>query len=99
VHVTENVNLCPHFEGSLVLPQTIPPETKAIVIVRGVDPDGDSAALTYEFSVSAGELSETVGPSTKYSCTELGPQVLTVVTKDAHDCHAKLDIDVTCMDH
>ena len=98
LNVTENVNLCPHFEGSLILPQTIPPGVLAIVVVRAVDPDGNDAALTYDWSLTAGAFSETLGPSTKYSCTDLGPQVLTVVTKDAHDCHVSLDIGVSCLD-
>lgn len=98
LNVSQDFNLCPYFEGSLVLPQTIAPGQTAVVVVRAVDPDGDDEALTYEWSVSAGELTEVDGPSIAYLCSETGPQILTVVTKDARDCHSTLTIAVTCLD-
>ncbi len=98
LNVAGNVNICPHFLGSLVLPQSISAGQTAVIIARAVDPDGDDAALTFDWNASAGTLSETVRSATKYSCTDTGGQVLTVVTKDARDCHVALDIDVACLD-
>jgi hypothetical protein len=98
LNVEQDFNVCPYFESSVILPQTIAPGQTAAVIVRAVDPDGDDALLAYEWSVSAGELTEVDGPSIAYSCTDTGAQILTVVAKDARGCHSTLDIAVTCLE-
>jgi hypothetical protein len=98
LNVAQNFNVCPRFEGSIVLPQTIAPGQEAVIVVRAVDPDGDDRALSYGWSVTSGELSETVGGSTKYLCDELGPQIVSIVTTDAPGCHVQLDIAVNCLE-
>lgn len=98
LNVAQDFNVCPHFEGSLVLPQTIAPGQQAVIGVRGVDPDGEDAALTYDWSVTSGELMETGHGYAKYSCDETGPQIVSIVTTDARDCHVQLDIAVNCLE-
>lgn len=98
LNVAQDFNICPHFEGSIVLPQTIAPAQEAVIVVRAVDPDGDDAKLSYAWSVSAGVLTETVGGSAKYLCNETGPQIVSIVTTDARNCHAQLDIAVNCLE-
>lgn len=97
VDVNTNVNLCPRFDGSLIVPQTIQPGQTAVVVVNASDPDGDSATLTYEWSATSGSIVESEGPGAKYSCGDAGPQILTVTTKDARGCHAKLEIHLSCL--
>lgn len=98
LNVAQDFNVCPHFEGSIVLPQTIPPGQQAVIVVRAVDPDGDDRALSYAWSATSGELSETTAGSTKYLCDETGPQIVSIVTTDARNCHVQLDIAVNCLE-
>jgi hypothetical protein len=92
-----DINVCPLFLGSLVVPQQLLPGEAALVAVRASDPDDDDRRLTYSWSASSGEFAEPGLPITEYRCAELGEQKLTVHTKDQWDCDAELHLDVTCM--
>jgi hypothetical protein len=97
LNVDQDFNVCPEFQGSIVLPQTIPLAQQAFVAVRAIDPDGDDSSLTYAWSATSGMLSDPTRAATHYDCRSAGAQILSVVTEDARNCHARLDIAVTCL--
>ena len=97
VDVTPGLNLCPRFEGSIILPQSIPVDGTAFIAVRAVDPDADDLDLAYSWSASAGEFSKPDESVTDYRCGEPGDQVLTVNARDTSDCDTELHLDVTCL--
>lgn len=97
LNVEQGFNICPQFQGSLVLPQTIAPRERAIVAVIVSDPDGDDAKLSYVWTASSGSLDAPDSSQTGYVCDDTGAQVLHVVAEDARGCHVALDITVTCL--
>jgi hypothetical protein len=94
---TPTLNLCPHFEGSFILPQTIAPGAVALLGVRAVDPDGDDLAISYGWSALSGAFTKPDRPVTEYSCDALGDQPLNVTATDSANCDATLQVSVTCL--
>lgn len=97
VDISPGLNLCPRFEGSIILPQTIPVAGTAFIAVRATDPDADDLDLKYAWSATSGEFSEPSESVTEYTCGEPGEQSLTVTALDAADCDVELHLDVTCL--
>ncbi|HYQ14414.1 MAG TPA: hypothetical protein VEQ58_01610 [Polyangiaceae bacterium] len=97
VGVTPQINACPLFEASLVLPQAIPFDSAAVIAVRAADPDADDLDLSYSWTATSGRFSEADNAVTEYRCDELGDQALTVTARDAAKCDVDLHIDVTCL--
>ena len=91
------INVCPRFEGSLILPQSIPHAGAAFIAVRAVDPDADDLTLTFAWSATSGDFSAPERPVTEYRCADDGDQALTIVTRDASNCDRALHLDVTCL--
>jgi len=91
------VNVCPHFEGSLILPQTVLEGEYAFIAVRATDPDADDLSLTYRWSAPSGEFSSPLEPTTEYRCAVGGVQPLTVVASDLRSCDVELQLDITCI--
>jgi hypothetical protein len=96
VYAHPTINICPHFEGSFILPQSIPLDTSAFIAVRAVKPDSN-VELTYRWSATSGEFTAPTRPTTEYRCGDLGDQTLTVVAVDEADCEVPLHLDVTCL--
>ncbi len=95
--VNSDVNVCPVFGGSLVMPQRIGPSEAALIIVRASDPDSADSSLIYAWSAASGTFSANDRPVTNYRCSEPGTESLTVTAKDAHGCISSLTIDVECV--
>lgn len=93
------INACPSFAFSLVSPQSIRANEKAIVTVFATDLDSDDTLLSYAWSASAGDFTEPDSFLTEYACADAGPQRLRVVASDADGCESALDLDVTCEGH
>jgi hypothetical protein len=91
------INVCPVFEGMLVIPLDIPPNVPAQIIVKVTDPDGIDAALTYEWSAPSGNFSDPKSPITAYRCAELGPQALRVTAEDVVGCGRSTELNVSCV--
>ncbi|MET0791002.1 MAG: hypothetical protein ABW061_05730 [Polyangiaceae bacterium] len=98
VQVFPNVNVCPVFSQSLIIPRAISPRASAEVIVFATDPDGVDTALEFDWTATSGSFSDPRLPATRYSCRERGPQVLSVRALDRLGCRTQLDLDVTCSD-
>jgi hypothetical protein len=95
--VSSGVNVCPHFEGSLVMPQRIGPTESAQIAVRASDPDAADSLLVFAWSAPSGSFSADDKPVTSYTCGELGTEQLTVTARDGHDCIDELKINVECV--
>ena len=97
VQVDPNVNQCPVFRRSLVIPFDIAPTQQAAVIVQATDPDSYAANLAYDWRATSGRFSKVDEPVTFYECEGFGAQVLTVRARDQNGCSGRLEIDVNCM--
>ena len=97
VSVHPAINVCPHFEGAYILPQSIPLGSSALIGVRAVDPDASYLHLKFSWSATSGTFSDPDRPTTEYRCDALGDQSLTVVAVDASRCDAEYHIVVTCL--
>ena len=97
VEVNPRINICPHFEGSFILPQSIPLDSSSFIAVRTVDPDGSASDLSFAWYAESGVFSAPARPTTEYRCVAQGEQTLTLVATDADLCDAWLHIDVTCL--
>ena len=95
--VASGVNVCPHFEGSLILPQRIRPSESALVAVRVSDPDGDDSQLVFTWSATSGAFSSSDKAVTDYSCSEVGLQQLTFKAQDRQGCSSDMTIAVECI--
>ncbi len=98
LQVVPNVNVCPVFNQSLVIPRSIAPRASAEVVVFATDPDGTDASLEFDWTASSGSFTQPTRPVTGYSCADPGPQVLHVRAVDRLGCRVQLDLDVTCLD-
>ena len=97
--VDPTVNVCPLFGGSLIIPLDIGPAVSSQIAVRATDPDGDDAALVYDWSASSGTFSRPDQPTTAYRCSALGAQALRVRARDPRGCFNSLVLNVNCIDH
>jgi hypothetical protein len=96
VGVQSQINSCPSFAFSLVLPKQIAAGETATVAAFAIDPDSDDTQLGYVWSATSGDFAAPTASLTEYTCTESGPQVLRVTTSDPDGCEDNLDLDVTC---
>jgi hypothetical protein len=96
VGVESQINSCPSFAFSLVLPKQIAAGEIATVAAFAIDPDSDDTQLGYVWSATSGDFAAPTASLTEYTCTESGPQVLRVTTSDPDGCENNLDLDVTC---
>lgn len=99
VQVDPTINVCPRFGGSLIIPEDISPGLQAEVAVIADDPDGSNARLVFSWTASAGLFSAADRPTTGYTCSEAGPQVLNISARDPLGCTSSLALNVTCLAH
>ena len=97
VQIVPQVNVCPVFNQSLVIPRSIAPRVSAEVVVFATDPDGVDSALKFDWTASSGSFSDPIRPVTSYVCADVGSQVLHVRALDRLGCRVQLDLDVTCL--
>lgn len=96
VPIDSSVNACPSFAFSMVLPKALRLGELATVMAYATDADSDDTKLSYAWLATSGSFAEPARGLTSYSCTDAGPQVLTVTTWDPDGCENSLDLDVTC---
>ena len=96
VGVESQINSCPSFAFSLVLPKQIATGEIATVAAFAIDPDSDDTQLGYAWSATSGDFAAPTASLTEDTCIESGPQVLRVTTSDPDGCENNLDLDVTC---
>lgn len=96
VGVESQINSCPSFAFSLVLPKQIATGESATVAAFAIDPDSDDTKLGYVWSATSGDFAAPTASLTEYTCSASGPQVLRVTTSDPDGCENNLDLDVTC---
>jgi hypothetical protein len=95
--VQSGVNVCPRFDGSLVMPQRIAPNEAAVITVSATDPDAPDSLLTFAWSAPSGSFTASDKPVTIYRCTRVGAEQLSVVARDRRGCTTELKIDVECV--
>ncbi|HEX2670355.1 MAG TPA: hypothetical protein VHM25_05755 [Polyangiaceae bacterium] len=95
--VQSGVNVCPRFDGSLVMPQRIAPNEASVITVSATDPDAPDSLLVFSWSAASGTFSASDKPVTVYHCTRVGAEQLTVVARDRRGCTTELTIDVECV--
>lgn len=95
--VQSGVNVCPRFDGSLVMPQRIAPNEPSVITVSATDPDAPDSLLVFSWSAPSGTFSSNDKPVTIYRCTRVGAEQLTVVARDRRGCTTELKIDVECV--
>lgn len=96
IDVTTEVNQCPTFAYSMVLPQALRAGEAATVVAFATDPDSDDALLRYNWSATSGAFDEPDSAFALYRCAATGPQVLSVTTSDPNGCEKHLDFGVSC---
>jgi hypothetical protein len=96
VPINSSVNACPSFAFYMVLPRELRLGELATVTAYATDADSDDTKLSYAWLATSGSFAEPARGLTSYSCTDAGPQVLTVTTWDPDGCENSLDLDVTC---
>jgi hypothetical protein len=95
--VASGVNVCPRFEGSLILPQRIGPGETAVVAVRVSDPDAADSQLAFAWTATSGTFSASDESVTDYTCSEIGKEQLTFTAVDRPGCSSSLTITVECV--
>lgn len=95
--VQSGVNVCPRFDGSIVMPKRIAPDEASVITVSATDPDAPDSLLVFSWSAPSGSFSSSDKPVTIYRCTRVGVEQLTVVARDRRGCTAELKIDVECV--
>jgi hypothetical protein len=95
--VASGVNVCPRFEGSLILPQRIRPGETAVVAVRVSDPDAADSQLVFAWTATSGTFSASDSSVTNYDCSEIGSEQLTFSAVDRQGCSSSLTIAVECI--
>jgi hypothetical protein len=96
VDVNTEVNQCPTFAYSMVLPQALRPGEAATVVAFATDPDSDDTLLRYNWSATSGAFDEPDAAFALYRCAATGPQVLSVTTSDPNGCEKHLDFGISC---
>jgi hypothetical protein len=95
--ISSGVNLCPYFQGSLILPQQLRPRESASITVRATDPDAADSQLVFSWSAASGTFSADDKPVTNYECSKLGTLPLTVTATDRQGCSIGLTLSVDCI--
>jgi hypothetical protein len=95
--VASGVNVCPQFEGSLVMPQRIHPEQASVIAVRASDPDAADSQLVFAWTATGGTLNPSDKSVTVYHCAQPGQEQLTVTATDRQGCVSDLTIAVECI--
>lgn len=95
--VSSEINICPRFEGSLVMPKRIGPDESSVIAVSATDPDAPDSLLIFDWNAPSGSFSENGKSVTSYRCAEIGSQRLTVTAEDRWGCVGTLTIDVECL--
>ncbi|HEY0467793.1 MAG TPA: hypothetical protein VGC79_26510 [Polyangiaceae bacterium] len=95
--VASGINVCPHFEGSLVMPQRIRPNEPSVIAVGATDPDASDSQLVFAWTGTAGTFDPSDKSVTIYRCTRLGSELLTVTATDRKGCVSSLKIAVECI--
>ena len=95
--VQSGINVCPRFDGSIVMPQRIAPNEASVITVSATDPDAPDSLLAFSWSAPSGTFSSSDKPVTIFHCTRVGAEQLTVVARDRRGCTAELQIDVECV--
>src|SRR6478609_5733850 len=94
--VNSGVNVCPVFDGSLVMPQRIGPGQSSSIVVRATDPDAPDSQLVFAWSALSGSFSVSDKRATSYRCGEPGKQRLAFTATDRAGCVSTLNVDVEC---
>lgn len=97
--VGSGVNVCPHFDGSVVLPQRIGRDESAYVAAMATDPDAANAQLVFSWTAASGVFTVQDKPMTSYRCSRVGPEDLLVTAKDRQGCSSHLTIPVECIEN
>lgn len=95
--VSSGVNVCPIFEGSLVMPQRINPGQSSAIVVRATDPDAPDSQLVFSWTAASGSFSASDKKTTSYRCEAPGMQRLTFTATDRVGCISTLNVDVECV--
>ena len=95
--IHSGVNVCPRFDGTLVMPQRIAPEESSLITVSASDPDAPDSQLTFSWSAPSGRFSASDESVTSYRCDRVGVEQLTVSARDRRGCASELKIDVECI--
>jgi hypothetical protein len=83
------VNFCPLIDSLGVSPTEVVVGSAVTLAGHAHDADNGPAALTYQWTTSAGTLSDPAAPSPTLTCTSAGPVTVTLTVSDG---------DATCTD-
>lgn len=95
--VSSGVNVCPSFQGSLVMPGHVQVGDAAYIVVRASDPDAPDSSLTFAWSAAKGRFSSPDKAQTSYRCETPGVARLTVTATDRQGCESQLTLSVDCV--
>ncbi|HYQ03179.1 MAG TPA: hypothetical protein VER96_31110 [Polyangiaceae bacterium] len=95
--VASGVNVCPLFEGSLVMPQMVRVGENASISVHAKDPDGADSRLVFAWTASSGSFDPSDKSVTSYTCAESGVQELLITARDRPGCISSLTVLVQCI--
>jgi hypothetical protein len=90
------INSCPTFQFSLILPETIHEGEVASVVALASDHGSGGSSIRYQWSATSGRFDTPNDSSSQYTCTDAGPQVLSVTASDQDGCEKRQDFSVVC---
>jgi len=94
--IASAINSCPTFQFSLILPEVIHEGEIANVVAFASDPGSGESSIRYEWSATSGEFDTPHDPSSQYTCSDSGPQVLSVTASDREGCEMRQDFSILC---
>jgi hypothetical protein len=96
VDVDGSFNFCPVITSASATPSQAAVGESINVTASAIDPDDDP--LTYGWSATEGTFADASAPSTTYTCTVGGEQVVTIAVDDGRGCIEEMSMNVTCID-
>ena len=99
VAINGTVNVCPQVDGITVSPSQVSVGASVSLSSAAHDSDNGPAALTYQWTASAGTLSSATAQNPSFTCTAAGIASLTLTVSDGDStsgCPATLGASVVC---
>lgn len=102
VSVNGTLNICPVADGVSATPAEVAVGSSLSLAVAAHDSDAGPAALSYQWTASAGVLTNAASTTPTFFCNAVGPAIVTVSVSDgdsAPGCAASASVTVTCSGH
>jgi len=99
VSVGGTINVCPLVDGIGATPAAVTLGGRIALTGLAHDADGGPVALSYRWTASSGLFDDAAAPNPSFTCTAVGPVVLTLTVSDGDDtpgCPSAQSVTVQC---